>query len=363
MKNSKILSTLLIVCLLISVSFCNAFALEASGNSAVNISVDQLNQLKEAGVADVDMTSLRQQIEIYNPTKIQVDNAVQGLINKKDSLSVDQGPVDYQKTEAGDSITPYGVVPYHDPSQDWKTSITPLAVSDFAPLAVSTLSNRINAADQTGVYYVIQSTSGHKEMTSYATLPTLSTVNSIDRPYHMFGFSTSGSYSAYGDIGLVYFPDTKVWKGCYNVVENGTRYERYDISFTGGSNLYFDLMFYNAPDKAVLTIRDATSWGVVATVTYTFVNDCVNSTFSTTQISKQVTLAQHNSGTLNITSGTKMTNSKFSQTYLYTPSTYHSFTSTYCSAAYRQGPTSAAYLKVTPTYTAWTTDNVTISFN
>jgi hypothetical protein len=46
-----------------------------------------------------------------------------------------------------------------------------------------------------------------------------------------------------------------------------------------------------------------------------------------------------------------------------TPNTYYLFTSTYCGAAFRQGPTAAAYGKVTATYTAWTSDNVTISFN
>lgn len=162
---------------------------------------------------------------------------------------------------------------------------------------------------------------------------------------------------------MVYFPSSGTWKGFYNVVENGTRYENYSLSFSGGSDLYFHIQFYNAPDKAVITIRDASSWSAVATITYTFALDCVKSNFSTTQIAKEITLAQHNSGTLNILTGTKMNNAKYTQTYLYTPNTYYQFTSTYCAAAYRQGPTSAAYRKVTPTYTAWTSDNVTISFN
>lgn len=357
MKKNKILSTLLIVCLLMSVCFCNVYALDSSEKSTVNkISVDQLNQMKEAGVTDDEMSSLRQQIEIYNPTKIQVENAVQSSINKKDSAEA-SAPVNYEKTENGDSITPYGVVPYHDPSKVWETT-------SIAPLAVSSLSNVVNANDQTGVYYVIMSTAGHKEMTSYLTLPTLSTVNSIDRPYHMLGFETSSGKSAYGDIGLVYFPATGQWKGCFNVVENGTRYENYEFNFTGGNSLYFDLMFYNAPDKAILTVRDATTWNAVATIPYTFTNDCVNSTFSTTKISKQVTLGQHIvGGTLNIATKTKMTNAKYNDTYLYTPSTYHQFTSTYCSAAFRKGPTTAAYQKVVSTQTPWTIDNVTISFN
>lgn len=106
------------------------------------------------------------------------------------------------------------------------------------------------------------------------------------------------------------------------------------------------------------------SWSEVGTVEYTFNTNCVPSNFSTTKLSKQITLAQHLSGSsLDISSGTTMSNAQFSQSWLYTPSTNHSFSSTYCSEAYRQGPTAAAYNKVNPTYTAWTTDNVTISFN
>jgi len=133
--------------------------------------------------------------------------------------------------------------------------------------------------------------------------------------------------------------------------------------FTGNSDLYFHIQFYNAPDKAVLTIRDASTWSTVATISYTFALDCINSTYSSTQIAKEITLAQHNSGMLDISTGTIMSNAGFSQTYLYTSNTYYQFTSTYCGAAFRQGPTAAAYGKVTATYTAWTSDNVTISFN
>jgi len=174
--------------------------------------------------------------------------------------------------------------------------------------------------------------------------------------------STNGSNSMYGDIGLVYFPASGQWKGFYNVVENGNRYENYNFSFTGSSNIYFHLQMYT--NKAVLIIRDAASWSEVGTVEYTFNTNCVPSNFSTTKLSKQITLAQHLSGSsLDISSGTTMSNAQFSQSWLYTPSTNHSFSSTYCSEAYRQGPTAAAYNKVNPTYTAWTTDNVTISFN
>ena len=101
-------------------------------------------------------------------------------------------------------------------SEKWNSS----AIS-----AVSKLSNVIKATDNTGVYYCVRSTPGHNQMTSYAQLPSLSTVNTSDRPYQMFTFATNNVYSAYGDIGLVYFPSPGVWKGFHNVNENGTVYD------------------------------------------------------------------------------------------------------------------------------------------
>lgn len=364
MKRNRFLSIAMIACMLISSVF-TANAAEVNEivstldktDISKHISDENLNRLKNARVSDEDILSLAQQIEAYNSTDVQINNYIEDLINNRvgrNVISEEKRAVNYEKTKDGDTITPYGIVPYRDLSEKWN----PPVIS-----AVSTLSNVVNASDQSGVYYCVRSTAGHNQMTSFAQLPSLATVNTNDRPYQMFTFATSNSYTAYGDIGLVYFPSTSSWKGFYNVVENGTRYENYSLSFTGGSDLYFHIQFYNAPDKAVLTIRDASSWSAVATITYTFALDCVNSTFSTTQIAKEITLAQHNSGTLNILTGTKMNNAKYTQTYLYTPSTYYSFTSTYCDAAYRQGPTAAAYGKVTPTYTAWTSDNVTISFN
>lgn len=368
MKKIKFLSTFMMVCLLISGFLCNAYALEqqsfeiyARENNITNIPEDELIKLRKFGVVEEEILSLSQQIEIYNPTKIQVENYIQSLLDDKDGLSVSQKPIDYKKTESGDSITLYGIIPYYDLVQKWNTS------SNLR--AVSTLSDVTNSSDQTGVYYSVRSTAGHNQMTSYATLPSLSSVDSNDRPYQMFTFRTSNNKDAYGDIGLVYFPGTG-WKGFYNVVEDGDRYENYSINFYGGSNLYMHVQFHDASEKnysvdtVILTIKDASTWSNAAKeIKYEFVTDCVDSTFSTTKIAKEVTLAQHNDGTLDINSGTIMSNAQYSQTYLYTPSTYYQFNSSYCSEAYRQGPTDSAYEKVHPTYIPWTIDEVDISFN
>jgi hypothetical protein len=324
-------------------------------NVTNQISAEDLTKLRDEGIVDDDISSLRQQIEVYSLTKIQVENYISSLIeNKTRESSAINAPIDYEKTENGDTITPYGVISHQNLAQ--KLDDTPELK------AVSTLSNRVNSGDQSGVYYVINSTAGYNQLTSYVTLPTLATVYSNDRPYQFFGFYTSnGSASAYGDIGLVYFPATSQWKGFYNVVDGGTRYENYNLSFTGGNSIYFHLQMYT--NKAVLIIRNASTWAEVGRVEYTFHTTCVPSNFSTVKLSKQITLAQHNSGTLSITTGTRMNNANYSESWLYTPNTNYSFSSTYCSEAYRQGPTAAAYGKISASYTAWTTDTVTISFN
>lgn len=346
--------------MMISILSYNVYAVDFTENIAsMQVSEDQLTRMIDAGVSKEDILSLYQQIEVYTPTETQVENYVEGLIaNKTRKSPLNTEPIDYPKTENGDTITPYGVIPYQDIAQKWNTEPSIKGIT-----AVSTLSNRINSSDQSGVYYVVNSTAGHNQLTSYATLPSLTTVNAKDRPYHMFGMSsTNGSNTMFGDIGLVYFPELGQWKACYNVVENGNRYQDYSLNFTGGRNIYFHLQMYT--NKAVLIIRDAASWSEVGRVEYTFKTNCVPSSYSTTKLSKQVTLAQHLSGpTLDIATGTKMTNAQYSQSWLYTPSVNRSFSSTYCSEAYRQGPTSAAYNKVTATYTPWSTDNVSISFN
>lgn len=353
----------LVICLLISVFLYPVFAveeivLEIDSSKFVkisNISEENLNRLRAAGVDESDIFCLSRQIEVYKPTSIQVQNYIAELIRPEGEYVSTQKPIKYKKTINGDTITPFGIIPHYDLSQKWNVS---------SSRAQSTLSNVTNFNDQTGVYYCVRSINGYEQMTSYATLPNLSSVYSNDRPYQMFTFRTSnGNNVAYGDIGLVYFPGIG-WKGFYNVNENGTPYEDYSFGFTGNNNVYFHLRFYDdAEDKAILIVRDATTWSKVAEIKYDFATNCVESNYSSTKIAKEVTLAQHNSGTLDINTGTVMSGAQYSQTYLYTQSTQYQFTSSYCSEAYRQGPTASAYGKVQATYTPWTSESVTISFN
>ena len=367
LKKNVILSmSLALMLTFTSVSACFATDIHENLSEAAEVSkvsfaeknyASQLAELKINHISAEEISSLKSQIEVYHPTEEQVENYVKDLIeNEEGEEKVNFAPIEYEKTENGDTITPYGVIPKQDLSQKWSN----LRGSTL----VSSLSNRTNAADQTGVYYVVNGTAGHNQITSFATLPTLSNVYSDDRPYLMYAMSSkNGNKNMYGDIGLVYFPDSGKWKGFYNVYEGDFHDENYTFNFTGGKNIYLHLQIFT--NKAVLIVRDANSWKEVCRVEYKFNTNCIPKNFTRVYLGKQVTLAQmlDSSGKLNISTGTVMKNAKFSQTYLYTPSTNYEFKKLYCYEAYRQGPTAAAYKKVTASYTAWTEDTVTISFN
>jgi hypothetical protein len=75
-------------------------------------------------------------------------------------------------------------------------------------------------------------------------------------------------------------------------------------------------------------------------------------------------MAQNNSGTLNTNTGSKMSNAKFSQAYLYNASTTASWGTAQTNNAYRQAPTTGKLATVTlNAYQKWYSDDVTIWFN
>ncbi|WBW50243.1 hypothetical protein O6R05_01490 [Peptoniphilus equinus] len=358
MKKNQLLSMLALFGLLLCFSAYRAYAIDmADFPGSAQVSEQQLEQMKNVGIPDEDISSLYQQIEVYHLTPLQIDNYVKGLIANATNPTPKQRSKSYEHLPNGDTITPYGIIPYQDIAQKWTHS------SDFSLRSVSGLEDRVNSADQSGVYYLVNSTAGHNQLTSYVTLPSLSNVNDIDRPYQFFGISSSNAgHSMYGDIGLVYFPSLGQWKAFYNIVEDGDRKQEYEINFTGGNNVYFHVQMYT--DKVELIIRDKASWAEVGRVVYNFRTNCVPSNFSTTKFSKQINLAQTLNGSpLNIHTGTIMVAAQYDQSWLYTPSANYAFTPQYCSEAYRQGPTTEAYTKVTANFSPWTSDTVNISFN
>lgn len=77
------------------------------------------------------------------------------------------------------------------------------------------------------------------------------------------------------------------------------------------------------------------------------------------------TLAQHldSSGKLNTSTGTRTENSKFSNAYLYTPSTYSSWGTARTTTAYKQAPKSSQLATVVVNaYTKWNSEDISIRF-
>ena len=84
------------------------------------ISETALIELKEAGIADEDILSLCQQIDVYNLSEVQIENYINGLIERTKTIK-SFAPIDYEKTEKGDSITPDGIIPFQDIASKWSS--------------------------------------------------------------------------------------------------------------------------------------------------------------------------------------------------------------------------------------------------
>lgn len=331
---------------------------------AENMSDLQIDSLKTAGISDKEISAMQKQIEVNNLSKEKIENYVASKIAATLQL-LEEGyaPKNYLKNADGSIVTPWGIVPDLKKPKDLNTFDRETSSSNEA---VYNVTDDVDATDQTGVYYLIESTEGYDQMTSYVTLPVIQNAASIDRPYHMFGLSSvNGSEDMWGDIGLVYYPDSSTWKGFYNIKERNEtiKNSNYNFNFSGGRNIYFHLTVTTS--SAILDIINPSTWSVIRTIKYDFQTNCVPSNFSTVKISKQITLAQHTVGnTLNIYTGTTMTGGQFSQTHLYLTNVYdYSFSPEYCSKAIRKGPTSQACNKISYSNTAWTSETVNISFN
>lgn len=131
--------------------------------------------------------------------------------------------------------------------------------------------DKVNSSDNTGVHWLIQSSNGYKEAKGFVTLPTLSNVNSVDRPNMYFGvYGNTGN--VIGDYGLVYVPNTgwylfrnaSVWKnGAYTAPAGETN--KWSQTFLGdyssGKELYLQVTVNNSTsDSITVTVRDASTW-------------------------------------------------------------------------------------------------------
>lgn len=371
----KLMAIMLAVMLVVGMVSSTVVAQEDKLSS---MSSQQEVMLRKAGFSEKEIEQSKRQIEINNLNDVQIENYIRTKIENHNKLSKDvyEAKV-YPKNSNGELITPYGAVP----TMNIESRLNNSMVQSVNDEPIDEISNVVDADDTTGVYYLVQAKPGYDQMTSFVTLPVVENAYTNDRPYHMFGVnSVNGSEPTWGDIGVVYYPSLQQWKGFYNFYENNPdfdpeqpesednpkmkNYANYEIPFSGSRNIYFHLTLTTS--SAVMEIIETSTWSVVCTVRYNFKTNCVPANFSTTQISKQITLAQVKAKTapLNINTGTRMVGAGYSSSHLYlTGVRDYEFEDDYCAVAKRQGPSMAAYLKVSFTNTPWTVDNVNIAFN
>lgn len=372
----KIKTVILTVILVVGMVSSTVVAQESKVSS---MSSQQETLLKNAGFSAMEIESTKRQIELNNLNESQIENYIETKIESYKNIGKNENEeVIYPKNLKGESITPHGVVPTMN-IENRRSNLTVQSLNDEL---IDEISDVEDTEDTTGVYYLVQAKSGHDQMTSYVTLPLVYDAYTNDRPYHMFGVnSTNGNEYVWGDIGLVYFPESQRWEGFYifyernpdfnpNIAESEDNaqeqhHENYEIAFNGSRNIYFHLTLTTT--SAVMDIIESSTWSVVCTIRYDFRTNCVPANFSTTQISKQITLAQLKGAAddpLNINTGTRMVGAGYSSTHLYLSGVGdYAFEDDYCAVAKRQGPSRAAYRKVNFTNTPWTVDNVNIAFN
>ncbi len=371
----KLFTIMVTVLLVVGILSSTAIAQESKVSK---MSSQQENLLIKAGFSEKEIESAKKQIELNNLSDAQVENYITTKIESYNNLTkIGSNEVIYPKNLKGESITPYGAVP----TMNIESRRSNLMVQNLNDTPINEIKDVVNSGDTTGVYYLIQAKPGYDQMTSFVTLPVVSNAYANDRPYHMFGLdSKNGIEYMWGDIGLVYFPATQQWKGFYNFYERNPNfnpnrpvsgdnakeqhYEDYGIAFNGGRNIYFHLTLTTT--AATMEIIESSTWSVVCTIRYPFKTNCISSSFSTTQISKQITMAQakDENDPLNINTGTRMTGAGYSQTHLYLSGVRdYEFKDIYCAAARRQGPSETAYRKISFTNTPWTADTVNIAFN
>lgn len=167
------------------------------------------------------------------------------------------------------------------------------------------------------------------------------------------------------------------WALCINAAKWNTSTNEYDYfpwqhtilpsSYNSGSLLYLHLQITNTneTDKVTITVKDGSTFNVLATLSCDFAGNPFDSSLSNVNLFREITLAQHldSSGKLNTSTGTRTENSKFSNAYLYTPSTYSSWGTARTTTAYKQAPKSSQLATVVVNaYTKWNSEDISIRF-
>lgn len=329
--------------------------------------------------AEIQLVSLMQQAEAYSFSPEQVSLHLQGMKNYANS------PATIQYGTLSEDGSMYVLPNGNTMPNRFYGMLNAQPANKQAPgnLRISPLSfssdyiNQVNANDQTGVFWVVKSTTGYNQATAFFNLPSVTASTSApDRPYMFFSVNTTSS-SVCGDYGVVYYPATQSWALCTHAIKWNSSTNSYDTipwqeialpsSYNSGGSLYLHLQITNTSgtDVVTITVKDGVSFNTLATLSCSFTGNPFNNTLSNVNIFREITLAQHlgASGLLNTSTGTRTENSKFSNAYLYNPSTYSSWGTAQTSTVYRQAPSNSQLSAVVVnSYTKWNSDNISIRF-
>ena len=382
MKIKKILA----VSLISTVLFSPIAALADTNTDTVVIADSAYQYLLSKGIAsekldqlDLDiLESTMRQAEANNFTNEQIQQYIDGQISIANTITPHSNTENGVISEDGSTITTsYGTVSnllsrYTEQLTDEnaENGITTAAYSS-SPTTV------VNSSDQTGVYWAVKSGTGYTEATSFITLPTISNYNSIDRPYLFLAANSTASGTCLtfiGDYGVVYnggswypFVNASQWSDSLGAYQSIASYWPSTKITTTSLYLHIKITNGSSTDTVYFEILDGNNFSnVIYSTTISFTGNPVNASASNLNLYHETTLAQvHSTGTsLNTSTGTLMTNAKFTNAYLYNSSTTSQWGTNQTSSAYRQAPTTTKLNCVTlNSYSMWHTDDVSIRFN
>ena len=352
----------------------------------IQTSKDVYQYLLDRGVDSEDLNQLSfeilestmRQAEANDFTDTQVKQYIDGQISIANKITPYSDSERGILSEDGNTITTaYGTVPnllnrYTEQLTD-ESDEGGISTAAYS----STPTTVVNSSDQTGVYWAVKSSTGYTEATSFITLPTISNYNSIDRPYMFLAANStvSGACLTFiGDYGVVYnggswypFVNASQWSDSLGAYQSVASYWPSTRITTNSLYLHIKVTNGSSTDTVYFEVLDGNNFSnVIYSTTVRFNGNPVNASASNLNLYHETTLAQaHAAGTnLNTSTGTLMTNAKFTNAYLYNSSTTSQWGTGQTSSAYRQAPTTAKLNCVTlNSYSMWHTDNVSIRFN
>lgn len=379
-----------------SMCFVLILAMAGSAFAVTNEDANHVNFVKEAQYALLDsgvpedslnllddniISSIYSQAKAYNFTCEQICKMVEGQRKLKTGeivINHYEGSHDAN----GNLDTPYGKVfdRYNGKGIQEIASSSAQNVNGLSYYS-GNYHSYINSSDQSGVFWVVKGSSGYTKCTTFATLPTitLGSNSSKDRPYMFLAanaYNSSGQTSLVGDYGVVYIPSGGYWLPFTNTGQWSNSLGAYNMTWHNGTPipssvtkvyLWITVTNTSTTDSIYLQVLDGDDFSnVLYTETVSFSGNPIGTNCSNLNIYRETTMAQLDATTvgLNTSTGTIASHFSYDLSYLYIGDTPYLWQSARTDDAYRQGPSSTAYSKVTVnSYTKWYKDDVTISFN